>query len=143
MKKNHQKQLAFSLLEVNIVVILLAIVMGISYKFFIPLYQKRQLNFTVAKITSQIYFLRSQAIIHQSKYSAYFQDHILYVEKNSPAFSYQVVYNPKYSYRLNKSRMNFFPNGRASFLSVFISDNIHTTRIFIASTGRLRVVKVK
>ena len=92
MKKINQKQLGFSILEVTITLLLLALTMVTAYNFFRPLYQKKQLDIAVHKIITQLEFLRTQAIIHQTVYKAKFENNILQIEKTNPFHSYQVVY---------------------------------------------------
>jgi type II secretory pathway pseudopilin PulG len=138
--KKNQKKTGFSLLEINLVLLLLALAMSLSYNFFLPLYQKKQVQLNAEKVVSQINFLRSQAIIEQTRYKAWFEDNIFHIEKAEPSGSYQIIYNEKYNYRINGSgNIYFHPNGRVSFLSIFVSGDAGVTRIVIASTGRVRL----
>ncbi len=139
MEKPQQKQLAFSFLEVGIILLIVSVIFAISYSSFRPYYQKKQVALVAEKIASQIHFLRSQAILQQTKYTAWFDGHTWNVLKDSPPSSYKINYNANYTYFINAShKIYFYPSGRVSFLSIFITNGAYTRRIIIASTGRIR-----
>lgn len=138
---NHlkQKQKAFAIYQVGIVLVLVAISFAAYSSYFNPYYSKKKVNIVAEKIASQIHFLRFRSIADQTRYSMKFVGSSLHFKKRTANQTNSIEYNPNFNYRINGSgTIYFYPNGRTSFLSVFVTSKSYTRRILLAATGRTR-----